>query len=107
LLWQFLGQADFDGQRPALWPEYATDPVLALAADCLPAYRVAGGMGATTLMEGFDRAEVAQVMRWHAIADEADAWDVLRYAEAEIRQTLGEQRRREAERRESEAQARR
>jgi len=106
VLWRFLGEPDYDGTAPELWPEHADDPALAVAADCIPAYRVHSSMGAATLLEGFDRSEVAQVMRWHAVADEADTWDVLRYIEAEVREVLMESRRIEAERREQESERR-
>jgi hypothetical protein len=63
-----------------------------LLIDLLPAYRVFGGMGQTHLLEGFDRGEVAQVMRWHSVADERDAWDVIAYCERAIAGARHQQR---------------
>jgi hypothetical protein len=75
---------------PRLWPEHQA--MAALLIDSLPSYRVAGGMGQTHLLEGFDRGEVAQVMRWHAIEDERDAWDVVAYCERAIADARYQQR---------------
>jgi hypothetical protein len=49
-------------------------------------------MGPSHLLEGFDRGEVAQVMRWHAIEDERDAWDVVAHCERAIADARYQQR---------------
>jgi len=75
---------------PALWPE--CEPAAAVVIDSLPSYRIAGGMGAATLAEGFDRTEVAQVMRWHGIEDESECWGIVAYCERAMAAVHAEQR---------------
>jgi len=58
-------------------------------------------MGADVLIEGFDRAQVAQVMRWHQVDDEPAAWAALAEAERELRRVRVEQ----AERRRAQKEA--
>lgn len=70
---------------PEVHPENV--PVVHLFLDALPSYRLAGGMGATTAMEGFDRAEIVALMDLRGIApsDRPATWDALRELEAELR----------------------
>jgi len=77
-----------------LWRE--CEPAAAVVIDSLPCYRIAGGMGAATLAEGFDRAEVAQVMRWHQIEDEPECWSIVAYCERAIAAANAEKREKES-----------
>jgi len=73
-----------------LWRE--CEPVAAVVMDSLPCYRIAGGMSQMTLIEGFDRAEVAHVMRWHGIEDEPECWGIVAYCERAMAAQHAEQR---------------
>jgi hypothetical protein len=90
LLWRLFGTRLPDDSEPRLWRE--CEPLAAVVIDLLPSYRCQGGMGQSQLLEGFDRGEVAQVMRWHAIEDERDAWESIAYCERAIRDVRFAQR---------------
>ena len=72
-------------QAPEVFPENL--PILALFLDLLPAYQIAGGMGAATLQEGFDRAAVPGLMDLHGIPapERTETWAALREMECELR----------------------
>lgn len=62
-------------------------PVAALFLECLPAWRISGGMGQAYLIEGFARADVQAVLRLRGLRGEKrrDAWDLLLAMEAAYR----------------------
>lgn len=82
-------------QAPELMAENV--PLVQLFLDLLPAYRLAGGWGESTLQEGFDRTALVPLMDLHRIAPDAraDAWEALRDLEAELRHVRSAARERE------------
>jgi hypothetical protein len=62
-------------------------PVAALFLECLPAWRISGGMGQAYLIEGFARADVQAVLRLRGLrgTKRRDAWDLLLAMEATYR----------------------
>jgi hypothetical protein len=62
-------------------------PVAALFLECLPAWRISGGMGQAYLIEGFSRADVQAVLRLRGLrgTKRRDAWDLLLAMEAAYR----------------------
>jgi hypothetical protein len=62
-------------------------PVAALFLECLPAWRISGGMGQAYLIEGFSRADVQAVLRLRGLrgTKRRDAWDLLLAMEATYR----------------------
>lgn len=63
-------------------------PFAALFLECLPGWRIAGGMGQAYLIEGFNRADVQAVLRLRGLrgAKRRDAWDLLLAMEATYRE---------------------
>jgi hypothetical protein len=63
-------------------------PFAALFLECLPAWRIAGGMGQAYLIEGFSRADLYAVLRLRGLrgAKRIDAWDLLLAMESTYRE---------------------
>jgi hypothetical protein len=65
-----------------------------LAIEALPSFRISGGMGATHLLEGWDRLEVECLFRLRGLSAEQQrtTWDDFAAMEPAIRQVLADRR---------------
>jgi hypothetical protein len=65
-----------------------------LAIEALPSFRIAGGMGATHLLEGWNRLEVEALFRLRGLSAEQQriTWDDFSAMEPAIRDVLAERR---------------